>query len=75
MSNALAIATVTATLHDVLTAAASASGVSGALVSALRPDDSTNLPTIGVIIFLYQVSPKEPSRNHLYSFRIWIGWG
>jgi Pvc16 N-terminal domain len=63
MSNPLAIATVTATLHEVLTAALPASGVAGALVSALRPDDAANLPATGVNIFLFQVSPNTAWRN------------
>jgi hypothetical protein len=63
MSNPLAIATVTATLHEVLTAALPASGVAGALVTALRPDDAANLPATGVNIFLFQVSPNTAWRN------------
>ena len=63
MSNALAIATVTATLQDVLTLATVASGVGGALVRAVRPDDTANLPPIGVNVFLYQVSPNTAWRN------------
>lgn len=64
MSNALAIATVTETLVLVLTGALSSSGVSGAKVTATRPDDTPNLPTAGgVNIFLYQVSPNPYLRN------------
>lgn len=64
MSNALAIATVTETLVLVLTGALSSSGVSGAKVTATRPDDTPNLPlTGGVNIFLYQVSPNPYLRN------------
>lgn len=65
MSNALAIATVTETLLRVLSDSLSGSGVTGAKVTATRPDDRTNLPisTGGVNIFLYQVSPNAALRN------------
>ena len=64
MSNALAIATVTETLLRVLTDSLSGSGVTGAKVTATRPDDRTNLPlTGGVNVFLYQVSPNAALRN------------
>jgi hypothetical protein len=63
MSNPLAIATVTATLQQVLTAALPASGVGGATVTTVRPDDQGNLPTVGVNVFLYQVSPNTAWRN------------
>ncbi len=64
MSNALAIATVTATLQQLLqTALPASSGVSGALVKNVRPDDQGNLPAVGVNIFLYQVSPNPAWRN------------
>jgi hypothetical protein len=63
LSNSLAIATVTATLQQLLTTALSASGVSGALVKNVRPDDQPNLPPVGVNIFLYQVSPNTAWRN------------
>jgi Pvc16 N-terminal domain len=63
MSNPLAIATVTATLQQLLTNALPASGVGGALVKNVRPDDQPNLPPVGVNIFLYQVSPNPAWRN------------
>ena len=62
MSNTLAIATVTATLQQLLTGSLSSSGVSGALVSALRPDDP-DLPQVGMNIFLYQVTPNLAGQN------------
>jgi hypothetical protein len=63
MSNALAIAAVTATLQQQLAAAASASGVAGAQVTTLRPGSPSGLPTPGVNLFLYQVSPNAAWRN------------
>jgi hypothetical protein len=63
MSNALAIATVTETLKNVLTNALPASLVNSAQVTVLRPDASTNLPPHGVNIFLYQVTPNPSWRN------------
>ena len=65
MSNPLAIATVTATLNQVLTTVVNASGVRGALVKNLRPDDPTLAAAgfIGVNIFLYQISPNAAWRN------------
>lgn len=63
MSNALAIATVTATLSQVVQAAASAE-VPGANVKPVRPDafkDGT--PPRGVSLFLYQVTPNAAMRN------------
>jgi len=62
MSNPLAIATVTATLQQVLTGALPASGVGGAAVTNLRPD-SPNLPSHGINIFLFQVTPNAALRN------------
>jgi len=63
MSNALAIATVTETLVHVLTNALPASFVNGAQVTVLRPDAPSGLPTSGVNIFLYQVTPNPSWRN------------
>jgi hypothetical protein len=64
MSNTLAIATVTATLDQLVSASLAASGVGGeARVTHTRPDDTTNLPTLGVNIFLYQVSHNPAWRN------------
>jgi hypothetical protein len=63
MSNALAIATVTATLQQIVTDVIPSSGVAGALATTLRPDDSSGLPNPGVNIFLFQVSPNTAARN------------
>src|SRR5215208_37401 len=63
MSNYLAVATVTATLRRVLTTAVGPD-VSGATVTTLRPDDSTNgTPGMGINIYLYQVTPNAAWRN------------
>lgn len=64
MSNFLAIASVTATLQRILQAALP-SDITGATVTAVRPAEgqNTNLPEIGVNIFLYQVSQNPHSRN------------
>ncbi len=62
MSNDLAIATVTATLNDLLRPAVEAE-VQGAGVSMVRPDELETLRTPGVNIFLYQVSPNPAYRN------------
>jgi len=64
MSNALAIATVTQTLQNVLTEALVYANVSGAHVTAVRPDDPAHLPPTGVNIFLYQVAPNPALRNN-----------
>jgi hypothetical protein len=63
MSNALAIATVTETLKNVLKNALPASLVNGADVTVFRPDASKSLPPKGVNIFLYQVTPNPSWRN------------
>src|SRR5215210_5938043 len=63
MSNYLAIATVTATLSRTL-AATVGTDVTGADVTTLRPDDSTNgTPARGVNVYLYQVAPNAAWRN------------
>lgn len=63
MSNHLAIATVTATLRDVVFSSVSAD-VPGADVTMVRPDGTgSGVPTTGVNIFLYQVSPSAAARN------------
>jgi hypothetical protein len=64
MSNFRAVATVTATLQRILQAAVQ-TDVTGATVTTVRPAEgaSTNLPDIGVNIFLYQVSPNPNWRN------------
>jgi hypothetical protein len=64
MSNALAVASVTQTLFQILTGCLDRAHVPGATVTTLRPDDSTaNLPNPGVNIFLYQVAPNAALRN------------
>ena len=66
MSNALAIATVTQTLVNRVTASLAGSLVTGPQVSTLRPDDSTLQGAEGaprVNIFLYQVTPNRAFRN------------
>jgi hypothetical protein len=58
MSNHLAIATVTATLRDLLFGAVSVD-VPGADVTMVRPDGGgSGVPKTGVNIFLYQVTPS-----------------
>src|SRR5437773_12309095 len=62
MSNYLAIATVTGTLHNVLSNAAAV--VPGAKVSTKRPDAATAASQEpGINIFLYQVTPNAAYRN------------
>jgi hypothetical protein len=64
MSNFLAIATVTETFRQMLDAAALASGISGAIATALRPTTATvGLPSVGVNLYLYQVTPNSALRN------------
>ena len=60
MSNHLAVATVTATLHNVLLNAASV--VPGTTVSMKRPDAGP-VPGPAINAFLYQVSPNPAYRN------------
>ena len=64
MSNFRAVATVTATLQNVLQAAIQAD-VPGATVTTVRPGDDTsaNLPTTGLNLFLYQIS-QNPHRSN-----------
>lgn len=63
MSNFLAIASVTATLQRTLQAAVQAD-VAGAQVTTLRPaEGDAELPTTGVNLFLYQVTPNASWRN------------
>jgi Pvc16 N-terminal domain len=64
MSNFLAIATVTATLSQLIRAAI-ATDVDGATVSTLRPDGNggNNMPEVGVNLYLYQVTPNIAWRN------------
>src|SRR5215210_6594531 len=65
MSNSLAIATVTATLSSILTdPVGKAVPDAEALVTMVRPDDSTNgTPDTGANIYLYQVAPNAAWRN------------
>jgi hypothetical protein len=63
MSNFLAIATVTAGLVQLLQKKVS-QDVSGATVTNVRPESSgAGLPTTGVNLFLYQVTPNPHWRN------------
>jgi hypothetical protein len=63
MSNHLAIATVTATLRNLVQTAINAD-VSGATVSTVRPTaDAEGLTAFGVNIFLYQAVPNTAWRN------------
>ncbi len=62
MSNFLAIATVTASLQAMLQAAVQ-DDVSGATASVARPDSSAGLTSLGVNVYLYQVSPNTAWRN------------
>lgn len=63
MSNFLAIATVTATLRQVLDDAVS-KDVNGASAKAVRPNAPSNLlPNPGVNVYLYQVTPNAAFRN------------
>jgi hypothetical protein len=62
MSNHLAIAAVTATLGSLLTKATSV--VTGAEVSNLRPGSTTPaMPTVGINLYLFQVTPNPSWRN------------
>jgi Pvc16 N-terminal domain len=63
MSNARAIATVTATLRHSLQNAINAD-LPGATVTSVRPDGAgSGIPPVGVNIFLYQISPNAALRN------------
>ncbi|UCE20161.1 MAG: DUF4255 domain-containing protein [Gemmatimonadota bacterium] len=63
MSNFLAIATVTATLRQLLEAVVSVD-VSGAQVTTVSPNELGNdTPATGVNVFLYQVTPNAAWRN------------
>ena len=62
MSNHLAIATVTATLRTLLSSAAQV--VTGAEVSTVRPGTGApTMPSVGINIYLYQVTPNPAWRN------------
>lgn len=62
MSNFLAIATVTATLRDILFDSILAD-VAGADVSTVRPVTGAQTPTVGANIYLYQITPNVAFRN------------
>ena len=63
MSNFLAIATVTATLRQLLQAAVGMD-VPGALVTTARPDTLDNgTPTTAVNVYLYEIAPNAALRN------------
>ncbi len=69
MSNSLSISTVTESFRSLLDDACSESGVSGAIATKVRPTPLTNmgqpggLPTSGVNVYLYKVSPNAAFRN------------
>ncbi|MBM4319240.1 MAG: DUF4255 domain-containing protein [Deltaproteobacteria bacterium] len=65
MSNHLAVAAVTATLRNVLQGALDSElSELSASVTHVRPNaPSTELPTTGVNVFLYQVTPNAAARN------------
>jgi uncharacterized protein DUF4255 len=62
VSNFLGVATVTASLSEVLQAAITPD-VPGAAATTLRPDGNGALPNPGVNIFLYQVTPNVSWSN------------
>jgi hypothetical protein len=62
MSNFLAIATVTATLRDMLHDSILAD-VSGADVTTVRPVTGAQTPAVGANIYLYQITPNVAFRN------------
>lgn len=62
MSNALAIATVTAALGQIVEKAAR-SAVNGASLAMTRPDEGTDTPSPRVHLYLYQVLPNAVLRN------------
>lgn len=69
MSNFLSIATVTEAFRQVLNEAAADSGIAGAIATAVRPTSGSNNgqpgnpPTVGVNLYLYQVTPNGAFRN------------
>ncbi len=63
MSNFLAIATATSTLRQILQDAAS-QDVSGAQVKTVQPNaPASDLPKLGINVYLYQVTPNAAWRN------------
>src|SRR6185369_1325544 len=69
MSNFLSVAVVTEAFRQVLVDAAGASGIAGATATAVRPSSGPsngqagNPPSVGVNLFLYQVTPNGAFRN------------
>jgi hypothetical protein len=69
MSNSLSIPTVTEAFRSLLDDACSESGVSGAIATKVRPTPLNNigqpggLPSAGVNVYLYKVSPNTAFRN------------
>lgn len=64
MANHLAIATVTATLGQALTAAFTADKIGGATTTMVSPDaPPASLPSVGANVFLYQTAPNGAWRN------------
>jgi hypothetical protein len=63
VSNSLAIATVTAALHDLLDVAAKKTLGAGAKVQTGWPDAASWTTTSGVNLFLYEVTPNGALRN------------
>jgi uncharacterized protein DUF4255 len=62
VSNFLSVATVTASLSEVLQAGITPD-VPGATATTLRPDINAGLPNPGVNVFLYQVTPNPSWSN------------
>src|SRR4051812_41849924 len=62
MSNYMALATVTATLSQLVQEAINSQTLMLPTVTHMRPD-GTGLPSPGVNIFLYQVTPNAAWRN------------
>jgi hypothetical protein len=69
MSNFLSVAVVTEAFRQVLMDAVNAAGIPGASVTAVRPTSGANNgqpgnpPSVGVNLFLYQVTPNAAFRN------------
>jgi hypothetical protein len=62
VSNFLAVATVTAALSEEILAAI-VPDLDGSTVTTIRPDSNGGMPTTGVNIFLYQVTPNAAWQN------------
>jgi hypothetical protein len=63
MSNALAIATVTEALKNLVSSYLDFSEVTGWNVTTLSPDAPSGIASPGVNVFLYQISPNAALRN------------